>query len=39
MPCDARVDAALQEQGCGTIRFLEKEVLKNTDDCIEKIIL
>lgn len=39
MARDARVDATLQEQGWETIRFWEKEVLKNTDDCIEKIVL
>lgn len=38
MARDLRNDEKLKEQGWVPIHFWEKDVLKNTDECIEKII-
>lgn len=36
---DIRVTRELEQMGWIPIRFWEKDVLKNTDDCVEKIML
>mgnify|MGYP000627552852 FL=1 len=38
MARDKRVDAQLQELGWIPIHFWEKQVLKNTDECVNTIL-